>query len=92
VCYDDNLVPQKIFSVNPSPKESQLVYSTAPETVKAWQLAHSDTARTRAAAVRAQISLSGILQQRLWWWMLVAGLVALLLEIALTEIKRAKRS
>jgi hypothetical protein len=91
VSYDDNPAPQKVFSVNPSPKESQLVYSTSPETVKVWQLAHSDTARTRAATARAQISLSGILQQRLWWWMLLGGLAALLLEIAFTEIRRAKR-
>jgi hypothetical protein len=90
VSYDDNPAPQKVFSVNPSPKESQLVYSTSPEAVKVWQLAHSDTARIKAAATRAQISLSGILQQRVWWWMLVGGLAALLFEIALTELKKAK--
>jgi hypothetical protein len=90
--YDDNPAPQKVFSVNPSPKESQLAYATTPEAVKVWQLSRSgETAKAGPAAARAQISLTGILQQRFWWWMLLGGLLALLLELALAELKPLKR-
>jgi hypothetical protein len=92
VTFDDGSAVQKVLSVNPSPKESQLAYTAEPEALKVWQMAHpSETARTGAAATRTQISLAGILQQRFWWWMLLGGLVALLLESLLAEFKAVKR-
>jgi hypothetical protein len=42
------------------------------------------------AATRGKLSLSGILQQRWWWWMVMGGLVALMLEMALAEMKRER--
>jgi hypothetical protein len=92
--YDDNPVSQKVFSVNPSPKESQLVFTASPEAVKVWQMARpTDATRPAAATARTtQISLADILQQRFWWWMLLGGLVMLLLENTLTEIKPARQS
>ena len=92
MCYDDNPVAQKVFSVNPSPKESQLVYTAEPEALKVWQMARPTETAKAAATARAQISLAGILQQRFWWWMMLGGLAALLLEIVLAELKPAKRS
>ena len=84
--YDDGSQSRKIFSVNPSPKESQLTYVDSPEAMKVWQvLRAADSPKAAASKARAQISLSGILQQRFWWWMLMAGLLALLLEPAFAE-------
>ena len=36
--YDDSNQVQKVFSVNPSPKESELVYAQSPEVMKTWQI------------------------------------------------------
>jgi hypothetical protein len=88
--YDDSTQPEKIFSVNPSPKESQLAYVEAPETLKVWQVNLPPGGAKAAAATRGPLSLSGILQQRWWWWMLIGGLAALLLETGLAELRRER--
>jgi hypothetical protein len=89
--YDDGTQPEKMFSVNPSPKESRLAYADAPEALKVWQVNLPPEARKPAAAeARGKVSLSGILQQRWWWWMVLAGLGALMLEMALAEMKRER--
>jgi hypothetical protein len=48
------------------------------------------TGKTAVAAARGKLSLSGILQQRWWWWMVMGGLAALLLEMALADLRRAR--
>jgi hypothetical protein len=87
VTYDDSSRVQKMFSVNPSPKESELVYAESPDVVKAWQIDHP--ART-AKICTANISQTAILQQRLWWWMVLGGITALLLETVLAETKKIR--
>jgi hypothetical protein len=80
-----------MFSINPSPKESQLAYVDAPEAIKVWKVnLPPGTGKLVAAAARGKLSLSGILQQRWWWWMVMGGLAALLLEMALAEMKRER--
>ena len=88
--YDDSIQTEKIFSVNPSPKESQLAYVDTPESLKAWEVNLPPGSGKAAATARGPLSLSGILQQHWWWWMVVAGLAALMLEMALAEIKRER--
>jgi hypothetical protein len=89
--YDDGTQVERMFSVNPSPKESQLTYLDAPEAIKVWKVnLPAGTGKSAAAAARGKLSLSGILQQRWWWWMVVGGLAALLLETALAEMKRER--
>jgi hypothetical protein len=39
---------------------------------------------------RGKLSLSGILQQQWWWWMVMGGLAALMLEMALADMKRER--
>ena len=85
--YDDSTQTEKIFSVNPSPKESQLAYVDAPEVLKVWQVNLPAGSGKAAAATRGPLSLSVILQQRWWWWMVVLGLAALMLETALAEAR-----
>ena len=85
---DDSTQIEKVFGVNPSPKESQLVYVATPEAMKIWRVSlPAETAKADATAARARISLTAVLQQRWWWWMVLGGLVALMLEMALAETK-----
>jgi hypothetical protein len=89
--YDDGTQVEKMFSVNPSPKESQLAYVDAPAAIKLWQVNLPPGAgKPVAAATRGKLSLSGILQQRWWWWTVMGGLAALLLEMALADLRRAR--
>jgi hypothetical protein len=89
--YDDGGQVEKMFSVNPSPKESQLAYVDAPEALKVWRVnLPPGTGKVAAAAAQGKMSLSGILQQRWWWWMVVGGLGALMLEMALADVRRAR--
>jgi hypothetical protein len=94
--YDDSSQTEKLFSVNPSPKESQLTCVDSPEAMKVWRVnLPSEPAKVATPATPAKISLTAVLQQRWWWWMVLGGLVAMMLETALAEIKaigsKAKR-
>jgi Aerotolerance regulator N-terminal/von Willebrand factor type A domain len=89
--YDDNTQIEKLFSVNPSPKESQLAYVESPEAIKVWRVnLPAGTGKGAAVAAQARLSLSSILQQRWWWWMVVGGLMALMLEMSLAELRRER--
>jgi hypothetical protein len=88
--YDDRTQIEKIFSVNPSPKESQLAYVEAPDAMKVWRMnLPGETSHVAVVPSRAKISLSAVLHQHWWWWMVLGGLVALTLETALAEMKAA---
>jgi hypothetical protein len=89
--YDDGAQVEKMFSVNPSPKESQLAYVEAPEALKAWRVTLPPGAgKAATAAARGKVSLRGILQQHWWWWMVLGGLAALMLEMALADLRRER--
>jgi hypothetical protein len=89
VSYDAGTEPERIFSVNPSPKESLLTYVESPEALKLWQLERgAEPARPLAATAPAQLSRAAILQQQIWWWLLLAGAVALLLEAVWTSVRK----
>jgi hypothetical protein len=89
--YDDGPQTEKIFSINPSPKESQLAYVESPEAMKVWRVnLPADTAKPAHSATRAKVSLTAVLQQSWWWWMVLGGLLALLLETALAEARGPK--
>jgi len=87
--YDDAAKVEKIFSVNPPAKESELAYADASEAVKVWRLdAPTGAGRPVASTAQTRMSLRGILQQRLWWWMVLAGMFALMLETALAATRK----
>ncbi len=91
--YDDGAQVEKVLSVNPSPKESQLVYLDSPEAMQVWRLQRpEDIAKSTAAISPQKINFAGVLQQRCWWWMVLAGLSLLLLEMGVLELKGAKQS
>lgn len=90
--FDSRPTPDKIVSVNPSPKESELTYVAAPVPLKNWQfnLPPGEPGR-RATSAGGPVRLSGILQQRLWWWMLLGGLAALAMEMVFAEARKETR-
>jgi hypothetical protein len=88
VTCDDETKPEKILSVNPSPKESQLVYVETPEAMKTWRVnTPGQASRTAANAAYLRAGLAAILQQQFWWWMVLGGLAALFLETVFAESK-----
>jgi hypothetical protein len=86
--YDDGQQTEKMFSVNPSPKESQLAYVETPEALTQWRLSHPAPSQAPTPVSHPQVHLASVLQQRLWWWMVLAALAALLLEAAMVEVKK----
>lgn len=86
VTYDDNEETQKLFSVNPSPKESQLAFVEAPSALGQWRSTQTTGQQRVATSMpHPEVRLAGVLQQRLWWWMVLGALAALLLEAAIAE-------
>lgn len=79
----------KVFSINPPARESQLTYVESPDALRIWQVQRPPEAiKPAPSGVRGKVRLAAILQQRLWWWMLVGGITALLLETAWVEATR----
>ncbi len=88
VTFDEGKRIEKIFTVNPSPKESLLTYVDDPETMKLWKMNLPPDAAKGVEASVGKVGMTAILQQRLWWWMVLAGLLVLILEMALADGRR----
>ena len=81
----------KMVCVNPSPKESQLAYTATPEALKAWRQSDLEPSRPTASTASGRVRLAGILQQRLWWWMLLGALSVLMLETVWVESRKGAK-
>jgi len=95
VSYDENQATvEGMLAVNPVPVESDLRYEPAPEALRVWQAAEeqatSQSPRTseQPAADDLELSKSEIQRQRIWWWLVLAGLTVLCGESAWTISKR----
>jgi hypothetical protein len=87
--YEGGTQPEKIISINPSPKESQLIYAAAPQALQAWQLpAKAKTSPLIQAKTASAATFANIRQQRIWWWLLLAALSGLFCETLWTNFKR----
>jgi hypothetical protein len=92
VTCDDGEEVQRLLSVNPSPKESQLVFVDSSEAIKSWKWPHKTIAPPLASTpAQTQVHLAGVLQQQLWWWMVLSGLLALMFEMALAESREGSK-
>lgn len=87
LAFDDRPEVERIFSVNPDAKESELEFVDSPQAMKGWCFDPSDKTSPVVSAPSTTVGFSGILQQRLWWWMVLGGLLALALETAWAERK-----
>jgi hypothetical protein len=90
LCAGDSREVETVLSVNPSPKESQLVFNDSPDALKNWELMNGSNAIKGRETGVGKMRLAAILQQRQWWWMLMAGLLALMVEMALAELRRER--
>ena len=89
VAFDGQTNLDKVIAINPSPKESQLIYVEDPPAIQLWQLpASAKKPMTAQAASEAEVTLSAIWQQHIWWWLLLTGLLALVFETAFTTLRR----
>lgn len=86
--FNDRESVEEVFSVNPDPKESQLKFAETPDALTSWRVVGQDRERPAVwGSGDEEVGVSGILQQRLWWWMLLGGLFALGLETAWIQAK-----
>ena len=81
ILYDDDPDIQGLLDINPPDEESQLSFESAPEALRSWVT----TSRERSSALAAErldtpLTDIEILRQRAWWWLLLAGSVAMVGE------------
>lgn len=73
-----------LVAVNPSPKESALTYTDPGQTVALWQMSPAmEQARAALQTPAPLLRKATAWHQDYWWWLLIAGLTALALEILL---------
>lgn len=76
---DDRL--QLVLNVNPPADESQLTYASGSETLEGWRREPVANNDDRAEPLGlSDLSRQQIWRQRLWWWLVATGLLALLVE------------
>ena len=87
---DDDSAPFAMLAVNPASDESRLVYEAEPPALAAWTLDRSAEPEDVQAAPLALdlVPRSEIFQQRIWWWLVVVGIVTLFFETALLGLRR----
>ena len=81
---------EAFVSINVPAAESELVFTASPEAVKTWGLSAPRRAERAGRTAAHGVGFSGILRQQIWWWMIVCGLLALLLETAFAQAKGEK--
>jgi hypothetical protein len=77
-----------MMAVNPPPKESELAYAERPPEPAAWIDRHAVSGE--AIGARKSWGNPAILQQRIWWWMLVGVVAALAGEMAIAAMKKER--
>ena len=87
--YNDDEEIESLISVNPSPKESELSFLAEPEALAMWKRERNDE-KQNADASRISLALSKpeILRQRIWWWLLLAGMLALFFETSWVSFRK----
>jgi hypothetical protein len=83
--YDSETAVAHVFSVNPSAKESDLRFTASPKALQAWVIPGPRAEVSRSTADVPVEWRAAAIEQRLWWWALLAGLALLALEAALLE-------
>lgn len=87
--YQGGVPSEKVISINPSPKESQLIYAATPPALQMWQLpASAKSSPAIQAKTSSAATFANIWQQRIWWWLLLAALTGLFCETLWTNFKR----
>jgi hypothetical protein len=82
--------PVRLLDVNPPPAESRLEYARDVPVVATWMRETSGAPTDSLPSRLAQLALTRpeILRQNLWWWLVLAALIALGVETAWVTSKR----
>jgi hypothetical protein len=83
VTRDDRNPPDQILSVNPHPKESDLRYTRPEATLELWE-AKGRRSPVETVAVATTVDRAQAYEQKVWWWLLLAGSLGLVLETSWT--------
>ncbi|HUY33952.1 MAG TPA: BatA and WFA domain-containing protein [Pirellulales bacterium] len=87
--YGESTEIGRFLEVNPAPDESWLTYTAPETTAETWcRPAANDPAASSAETVKMDLAPSEILRQKLWWWLLLAGLAALLTETGWLALRK----
>ena len=80
LAYNASPTIEAVLDVNPSPDESQLKYTDPSELAARWNADKPQSRAFEPEVPRAEAAQAAIMRQRLWWWLLVAGVMALWAE------------
>jgi hypothetical protein len=82
--------PWQFVTVNPAAQESELLYVSSLKPLLEWSVTGSVHHPPQAVESLPDFGYSNTLAQPVWWWMLMLGLMALVLEMAWVIIKGEK--
>ncbi|HKV07505.1 MAG TPA: BatA and WFA domain-containing protein [Thermoanaerobaculia bacterium] len=88
VAYDQSREVRGLVAVNPSPKESRLTYVKEPPVLAVWRSAPKSEEPKPEAPAPELAARAGALDQRVWWWLLLAGSAFLLFETVSLVLRR----
>ena len=89
--YDNRPAIEGMLAVNPSPLEAQLKYSQSPDAIEAWKRQSVDANKQADSAdLPTKLSTPSILRQRIWWWLVLGGLAALVAETTFLSIRKGQ--
>jgi hypothetical protein len=87
--YDGDSEVQSVLNVNPSPLESQLTFTAEPAALAAWRQETDSAESTKAGGFEWSLTRQEILRQRIWWWLVLAGLGAMIVETTWISLRRS---
>jgi hypothetical protein len=82
--------PWQFVAVNPAAQASELLYLSSPKAPGEWSVTSPGQHSAEAVAPLRDFGYSNTLAQPVWWWMLILGLIALVMETAWVMIKGEK--
>lgn len=85
--HDDNPAVRAVVSVNPPAKESVLRYLPDPPALEAWKLPEATSASAPEPTPLLWRSRAYALEERWWYWLLLLGALALVVEMGLLSLR-----
>jgi len=79
----------QILDVNPAAEESELKFLAEPPTLETWKRETAEISEQQAEPEKVfDLATSEILKQTVWWWFLLAGMLALAAETIWVSLRK----
>ncbi len=91
VRYAEGGEPEGMLEVNPSPDESRLTYTNPTEVIERWVLPPTQAEPPMLATAAPLRGEASILRQRIWWWLLLGGILMLCGETCWLAWRKERR-